>query len=647
MTDSEPVTDQGVGKETSVFFSYSREDRAKAVPIIRLIEQAGFAVWWDGLLEGGERFSRATEDALDRAQAVVVLWSKSSIDSHWVRDEATRGRDRRILIPLSLDGSEPPLGFGQFQVVDLSRAKIAPQDNEIQRMIHAVTALHGDNSTPIIPRSVPAARAVGRRTAIAAGSAAFVLASGLIGWQTGLLGGGGTANRIAVLPFKNIGGNAKQAYLADGLCAEIRSMLAQNGALQVVGQASSESFADSKFDSITKAKKLQADFLVDGAVQVAGGIILITTELIEGKSGVNRLPQRFEKPMDDILSVQREIAGAISAKLTSKIAASGSAKVALGGTSSVTAFDHYLRGKNLFAKAKNEAEEREAITQFDAAIAADPKFASAHTGRAKSLAAVAGQYGSAVEIKLYKDAALVSARRAIELAPKLADAHSTLALILFESALDTKAARMPFDLSRKLGEGDAPVLARFALYGAAVGRGREALSAVERAVLLDPLNALIYRILGTVHFAARRYPEAVTAFGETLKLNSDLADTHGRIGMALLSQNRDKEALKEFEAETLGWSRLAGVAIAQRRLGNENAAQTAMAGLTSDAESVSLYQQGQVLAQWGKPEAAITALEQAHIQHDAGMTALRYDPMLDPLRQNARFIQLLKSLGFD
>jgi tetratricopeptide (TPR) repeat protein len=381
-------------------------------------------------------------------------------------------------------------------------------------------------------------------------------------------------------------------------------------------------------------------------VQVAGGVIRITSELIEGKSGINRLPQSFEKPMEDVLSVQREIAGAISAKLTSKIAAGDPGKVALGGTANVTAFDHYLRGKDLYAHAKDEAEEREAITHFEAAIAADPKFASAHTGRAKSLAAVAGQYGSAAEVQTYHDAALLSARRAVALAPKLADAHSTLGLILFEGDQDAKAARLPFELSRKLGEGEASVLARFAAYSGAVGRDREALAAAERAVLLDPLNTLILRILGTVHFAARRYPSAIEAFRETLKLNPDLADTHGRIGMALLAQNKDQEALKAFEAETIGWSRLTGLAIAQMRLGNKNAAQAAMAGLASDAASVSLYQQGQVLAQWNKADAAITAMEQAHKQRDGGMTALHYDPMLDPLRKHPRFIRLLESLGF-
>jgi TIR domain len=94
---------------SSVFFSYSREDQARALPIIAQIEAAGFSTWWDGLLEGGERFSSTTAAALDRARAVVVLWSQRSVESHWVHDEATRGRDRRILVPLSLDGTPPPL----------------------------------------------------------------------------------------------------------------------------------------------------------------------------------------------------------------------------------------------------------------------------------------------------------------------------------------------------------------------------------------------------------------------------------------------------------------------------------------------------------------------------------------------------------
>jgi TolB-like protein/Flp pilus assembly protein TadD len=654
VTDGDPTQQRGSScdaergtEQTTIFISYSREDQARILPIIKLIEQAGFAVWWDGLLEGGERFSQATQAALDRAQAVVVLWSKTSIQSHWVQDEATRGRDRRILVPLSLDGSLPPLGFGQFQAIDLSHAKMTTKDNAIQRMLRAIETLHGGQAPAIDRNLVLAQSSTSRRTVIIGGAAALVLGGGAVAWWSGLLGVGGNAsNRVAILPFNNIGGDSKQAYVAEGLANEIRAMLAQNRALEVIGQASSETFERGKEDPVRFAKTLRAGYLIDGAVQIAGDVLRVTIDLIEGKTGVGQAPRTFEKPMGDILSVQREIGRAIAAELSGKIGTKGSAKSDLGGTNNVVAYDHYLRGKDLYAHAKDEAEDRQSVVEFDAAIAADPKFASAHAGRAKSLVVVAGQYGSAAEIKQYYKAALMSARKAIELAPKLGSAYSTLALLLFQD-LDVKAARAPFDVSRQLGEGEAPVMALFAYYCAATGRDQEAVAAVDRAVLLDPLNANVHRIAGSVHYAARRWDKAISYVRETIKLSPDLPDTHARIGMVLLLQNKNSEAMKAFERDTHKWSKLAGVAIAQHRLGNMQAAKSAMAGLVSDTDTVSLYQQAQVLAQWGDVDAAVGALELARDQRDGGITASRYDPILDPLRKLPRFILLLKSLGFD
>lgn len=634
--------------QTTIFVSYSRVDQARALPIIKLLQQAGFTTWWDGLLEGGERFSHTTEDALNRAKAVVVLWSKTSVQSHWVHDEATRGRDRGTLVPLSLDGSGPPLGFGQFQVIDLSRAKMSAKDESIQRMLRKVEALHGADSaqTNRYPDVTPAH--ANRRTLMFGGAAVIALGGGAAAWLAGLFGQGGTSsNRIAVLQFDNIGDKREQAYVAEGIGNEIRATLARNGALEVVGQASSEAFARGKEDPVAFAKKIRAGFLIDGAVQIDRDIMSVTIDLLDGKTGVSLSNRPFEQPMGNLLSVQREIGSAIAAELSAKIGTVGLSKSDPGGTKNVIAFDHYLRGKDLYAHALDEAEEREAVTQFDAAISADPKFAAAHAARARSLAAVSGQYGSASEIKLYYDAAIASAKQAVKLAPNFADAQSILALMLFQGNFDVKGARVPFDLSRKLGEGNAPVLARFAAYCAATQRDGDAMSSIDRALLLDPLNALIERIAGSVHYAAGRYAAAIDALRQTLSINPDLPETHSRIGMALLAQNKNPEALKAFEADTHKWSKLAGLAIAQNRLGNRSAAQAAMAGLTGDSDTVSLYQQGQVFAQWGDVENGVLALEQAFHQRDAGLTNASVDPMLDPLRQQSRFIDLLKSMGFD
>ncbi len=150
-----------------------------------------------------------------------------------------------------------------------------------------------------------------------------------------------------------------------------------------------------------------------------------------------------------------------------------------------------------------------------------------------------------------------------------------------------------------------------------------------------------------MHFAARRYGEAIAAVRETIRISPELTDTRSRVGMALLAQNKNREALVEFEADSHKWSKLAGVAIAQHRLGNAAAAKAAYDELVNDTETVSLYQQGQILAQWGKPEEAVQALTKARELRDGGMTAVGYDPMLDPLRKLPDFIRLLKAMGFE
>ena len=104
-----------------VFVSYARDDAGRAKALALAIERAGYSVWWDRELVGGAEYSREIDDALKAADAVIVLWSKQSVGSAWVRDEAAAGRDTGRLVPARLDSSEVPLGFRQYQTIDLSR----------------------------------------------------------------------------------------------------------------------------------------------------------------------------------------------------------------------------------------------------------------------------------------------------------------------------------------------------------------------------------------------------------------------------------------------------------------------------------------------------------------------------------------------
>src|SRR5881394_2317651 len=102
-----------------IFLSYVREDAGKARSLAALLERIGHSVWWDRRIKGGSQYSTKIEAALDAADKIVVLWSAKSIRSAWVRDEAAVGRDSSRLVPVTVDGTEPPLGFRQFQTINL------------------------------------------------------------------------------------------------------------------------------------------------------------------------------------------------------------------------------------------------------------------------------------------------------------------------------------------------------------------------------------------------------------------------------------------------------------------------------------------------------------------------------------------------
>jgi TIR domain-containing protein len=121
-----------------VFLSYDRDDEARARPIAALLERAGHSVWWDRQIKGGGEFGTEIEAALEAADKVVVLWSDRAVKSAWVRDEAAVGRDTGRLVPATLDGTLPPLGFRQFQTIDLSTSKRRGTSSALKALLEAV-----------------------------------------------------------------------------------------------------------------------------------------------------------------------------------------------------------------------------------------------------------------------------------------------------------------------------------------------------------------------------------------------------------------------------------------------------------------------------------------------------------------------------
>jgi TolB-like protein/tetratricopeptide (TPR) repeat protein len=636
------------GGSGHIFISYARTDRARVAPIVTALESRGRRVWWDSHLAGGSTYAREIETALRAADAVIVVWSQASVHSDWVRDEATVGLELSRLVPIRLDDTTSPLGFGQIHTIDLARWNGHADAPEIAQLIHAIDRTGAGEVHRIARPARSSGSPLARRALLIGAAAAPILALGAW-WLAGRpwSGGGASApaHSIAVLPFANLSGDAAQDYFADGLTEELIGALARLPSLQVAGRTSSFKFKGSKDDGAAIAAQLGVAYLLEGSVRRQGDQARISAELVDARSGFTRWSQDYDHDLKDVLATQASIAEAVAEQLKGALLGGEIAAISAGGTANPTAYDAYLQGKRVFDLGGGEDAFRAALAQFDAAVAADPGFAAAHSARARVLLTLGDEFsGPAAHNDMYAQA-LAAAKRAVALAPGLAEAQATLADTLASAFLDFAGARAAYALAIATGAGQSEVLTRYGLFNCDIGEFAAGLAAANRATILDPLNPRVFASLGSSSYVARKYPEAIAAMRRALVFSPGLNAAHERIGFALLQQGDAKAAAGEFALEPVGWLKQTGLAIALHRLGDAAGAEAAYRALTSDPDDIVYYQQAMVLAQWGKLDGAFAALDSAISGHDGGVVAIKADPSLDPLRADPRFAVVLRRLG--
>jgi TolB-like protein len=653
------------GPRPQLFVSYARSDLARARPVIALLEGAGFDVWWDGRLEGGENYLQTTEAALETAGCVVVLWSATAVQSHWVRDEAQRGRERGCLVPLTLDGTIAPLGFRQFQLLDISRWDGAPESPEAARILVAVRArVGGEAGVPLPPPPAPpaplpapapaAVPAVSRRTLMLGGVGLAAVGGGLGAWRLGLFGAPASAAiSMVVLPFTNETGDADKKYFSDGLARELRTILSRNPRLKVAAPTSSSAIEGE--DDFAIGRKLGVGHILRGGVQRAADRVRVSAELVAIEGGEVRWADSYDRALEDVFAVQSEIAQTVALSLVAGIAGDAEARRAakqqegVGGTTDVAAYEAFLRGYALYDLGAGVETDRAALAQFDAAIAQDPDYAAAHAMRAAMLSAIANNATDQTEVRALYQQAIPAAERAIALEPRLAQGQIALGFVLSNGQLNRRAALPHYQTAETLAAGDADALravATFYSYGAAQAAERKRADQLIAEVLaLDPLNARAFRSAGNIALFGRNYAQVASHMKRALALNPSLASVQFALSVALLMQGDAAGALAAAKAERVPIYRLTASAIAEHKLGDAAAAEATFAKLVADYGDAGLYQQAQVQAQRAAPPVALALLEKAYAALDPGLLWAPNDPLLDPLRGEARFKDLLSRLG--
>jgi TolB-like protein/Tfp pilus assembly protein PilF len=448
-----------------------------------------------------------------------------------------------------------------------------------------------------------------------------------------------------VLPFANLSGDPAQDYLSEGLSEEVINDLARLNSLQVIARTSSFPFRGGKLGSREIGERLGVAYILDGSVRAGAGLVRIETQLVKAATGFEVWAETFDRQLKDILAVETEIARAVAEALAVKLLSADIANFSLGGAANEQAYDDYLRGRHLFESGGTEAIYQSALAAFDAAIATDDMFAAAHSSRAQTLLVIADAFTPPAQLRATFDDALASARRAVALAPDLAEGQATLGSVLQLAEFDFVGARQAFARAMATGAGSADVLMRYGQFACDIGDFAAGLPAQRRATVLDPLNPRVFRSLGWALIKARRFAEGIATMQRALQLNPAVEGAHSPIGDALLLQGDLAGARREYALEPLGFLREAGLAIVARRLGDGAGAARAFKALTAGGDQTTIYQQAEVFAQWGEPDKALEKLEQAFALGDSGLTVMKSDPMLDPLRKYPRYQQLERRLG--
>lgn len=322
-------------------------------------------------------------------------------------------------------------------------------------------------------------------------------------------------------------------------------------------------------------------------------------------------------------------------------------QIELGGTHNAAAMNAYLRGLRLSdATIKTAPEAHALLDAFDEALRLDPDFALAHAARSRALM----DYGGHFTVDATRGAfarARADAERAIALAPASGESHAALGEVYEYGYLDFPHAALEYARAVELSPGNARVLRAFAEFAGNMGDFDKAISAARRNVALDPFNVPGHRALGEVLTDARQYTEAVAEFDEAIRLAPDRAsEVYQKRGRALYLLGKYEAAAASCEAEPDRYEAQSCLPLIYEKLGRHAEAESMLATAVAEQGDFSAYQFMEINAQWGNISKALEWLDVAVRVQDPGLEYLKIDPLLDPLRSQARFRAVERALRF-
>jgi TolB-like protein/Tfp pilus assembly protein PilF len=449
---------------------------------------------------------------------------------------------------------------------------------------------------------------------------------------------------IAVMPFTDMSAARDNEFFCEGMSEEIINALGRVPELRVASYTSSLRFKGKAAETQTIGRELNVAWLLEGSVRKAGEMVRIAVQLVRADDGFSAWSGRFDRKLDDIFSVQDDIAGMIAQTLTHRVART-SAPLVTSRTSDSQAYSLYLEGRYLWNKRPGDVVWQ-AIDRFERAISIDPNFAPAH-------AALAGVYGTlgAWEYGILPPAealakAKAAATRALELDPRLAAGHTAIGYTTLHFDWNADKACREFDQAIALNPAwvDAHHWHSHAL--CAAGRFRESLEASRRIVELDPVNPLMHAHVAWHHYMAREYAEALAQAEKVMRMEPAFHWGYFFAGWALERLGRGDDAVTTLKDAARHSSHnpvmLAGLGHALAAAHDRRAANRVIHDLERlrGDQGLFAYEIGVIHAALGQKDDAFRWLSSAVQERSGWIAYLPRDPRLDALHTDPRFAAL-------
>ncbi len=521
------------------------------------------------------------------------------------------------------------------------------------------TTGNGDPVAPI-PVTVPVEPPpppIGKRIAVAAAAVA-ILCLLSYGVYRGFHGGAATQDkiRLVVLPFVNISGDSKQDYLSAGLTDVITTQLGRLDPehLRVIAPTSAKVMSGKSIAEIRQ--KLDVQYILEGSVQPVANQIRIDIRLIQASDEAQAGSDSFTRELSDFLLVESDVAEAVARKMlaTLPVASQSAASQAIPPPGSVTSeaasksSEAFLKGEILWT---SRGDLKKSINFFEEAIHENPYNALAYAGLARATAIIGQVPNDGMPPQGAKPKARAAAQRALQLDPRLAEAHAVLGNVAMSYDWDFSTAEKELKTALDLNPNYSTAHEWYAHLLLVEGRYDEALAESHHLLEIDPDTLLFKAVRAEILYYARRYDEAVAEASSVLRLHPDFVLASYWLGCAYREKKMYPEAIATFERArkmTGDWPFIVMASgHAQALAGNTVEATNALNKLTQmkQARLIPDIYPAAIYVGLGDKDQAFHFLAAAYQERVDRLVYLKVEPMADPLRSDPRFAQLLAKIG--